>query len=174
MKDFYLRGPLAISLDIFRLLPENSPAWSKLEFVYLTFNVCTPDGKWYFTRDPSTDRDDRTYPNTGKILPLLESFAVAIARIPILKRAVLYAEVYPSNFKVEFMRGGKANYLEEDEEGTDLELARRKFILKKKSMLTFQTGRWRGEEDRSKFAEILDKFKTAAKNELLVEFRNDE
>ena len=79
-----------------------------LRIVYIEFSVTTPDGKWYFTGDPSapyeveswrTDAGDppvlfRDRPDDDLLVPLVSSLARAIRRMPalrILKLRLIYS-----------------------------------------------------------------------------------
>jgi len=52
MREIYLEGPISVSLDLF--CPSTSPdTWLKLETFMVDFNINTPDGEWYFDRNPN-------------------------------------------------------------------------------------------------------------------------
>lgn len=53
MTEVVLDGPIVISPILFwPINPQTAPLWPALTNFHITFNVTTPNGEWYFVRDP--------------------------------------------------------------------------------------------------------------------------
>ena len=97
----------------------------------------------------------RTYPATEKIFALLKAFATATTHMPALRRASLKAGLPPSlaQFEVLFLKRVEIHSLDSAVEDIAVELVRRR------PRLYFQTGGWRGEEDREEFDHVVELFR---------------
>lgn len=53
---FTLTGPIVISPSLFwpwdDASPSNTSFWPQLQYFHVTINIATPDGEWYYVRDP--------------------------------------------------------------------------------------------------------------------------
>jgi hypothetical protein len=111
-------------------------AWPSLKTYFLTFDMTTPSGTWYFTRDPAATASPpsspeshaseghnnfRTYPESETIEPLLLAFGKAARRMPVLEVAALTCPLEDDErnkfqFEVSYFAPGQETYSDGNED----------------------------------------------------------